>query len=380
MGPLAGLRIVEIVGIGPGPFAAMMLADMGADVLRIDRVDRARTGGPYARPELDVLNRGRPNAAVDLKRPEGVELLLRLLERSDALIEGFRPGVMERLGLGPEPCLERNPRLVYGRMTGWGQDGPLARSVGHDLNYLALSGTLSAIGRAGQPPVPPLNLVCDFGGGGMLLAYGITCALIERGRSGRGQVVDAAMLDGAAVLSASLHGMQQSGFQFERGTNLLDGGAPDYDVYETADGRFVSIASLEPQFHAALLEVLGLDAAEMPHPLDRSAWPATKARFARIFKTRTRDEWCRAFEGRDVCFAPVLELDEARDHEHNRAREVFVDVEGTRQPAPAPRFSRTPGRVRGPAVEAGHDTDDALADWGLDAAEIHSLRDEGVIA
>jgi alpha-methylacyl-CoA racemase len=372
--------VIEIVGIGPGPFAAMMLADMGADVLRIDRTDRARSGGPYARPELDILNRGRPNAAVDLKRPEGVELILRLLERSDALIEGFRPGVMERLGLSPEVCLGRNPRLVYGRMTGWGQDGPMARAAGHDLNYLALSGTLSCIGRPDEPPVPPLNLVCDFGGGGMLLAFGITCALMERERSGRGQVVDAAMLDGAAILSASLHGMQQSGFLFPRGTNLLDGGAPDYDVYETSDGRYVTIASLEPQFHANLLEVLGLADEGLPHPLDRSAWPETKRRFAEIFRTRTREEWCAAFDGVDVCFAPVLELDEARDHEHNRTRGVFVDVGETRQPAPAPRFSRTPGAVRGPAVAPGHDTDAALGEWGFDAAEIRTLRDEGVVA
>jgi alpha-methylacyl-CoA racemase len=379
MGPLEGLRIIEIVGIGPGPFAAMMLADMGAQVLRIDRTHRARSGGPYARPELDVLNRGRPNAAVDLKRAEGVELVLRLVERSDGLIEGFRPGVMERLGLGPDACLERNPRLVYGRMTGWGQDGPMAQRAGHDLNYLALSGTLSCIGRPGEPPVPPLNLVCDFGGGGLLMAFGITCALIECSRSGRGQVVDAAMLDGAAVLSAALHGMQQSGFQFERGTNLLDGGAPYYDVYETSDGRHVSIASLEPQFQAALFEVLGLEGEELPHPLDRSAWPALKERFAAIFRTRTRDDWCRAFEGRDACFAPVLELDEAREHEHARARHVFVDVGATRQPAPAPRFSRTPGAIRGPAVAPGHDTDSALADWGFDAAELHTLREDGII-
>ncbi len=380
MGPLHGVRIVEIVGLGPGPFAAMMLADMGAQVLRIDRTDRAATGGPYAKPELDIMNRGRPNAAVDLKRPEGVELVLRLLERSDGLVEGFRPGVMERLGLGPDVCLERNPRLVYGRMTGWGQDGPMARQVGHDINYLALSGTLSCIGRAGERPVPPINLVGDFGGGGMLLAFGMACALVERHASGRGQVVDAAMLDGVGVLSAALHGMQQSGFQFERGTNLLDGGAPYYDVYETKDGRYVSIGSLEPPFQAQLIEVLGLQDEALPHPLDRASWPALSERFAAIFRTRTRDEWCEAFEGREACFAPVLELDEARAHPHNVAREAYVKVGDTLQPAPAPRFSRTPGAVRSPAVGAGHDTDTALADWGLDDAEIHRLREDGVIA
>lgn len=379
MGPLDGVRIVEIVGLGPGPFAAMMLADMGAEVLRIDRIGRAAQGGSFAMPELDILNRGRPNAAVDLKRPEGVELVLRLLERSDGLIEGFRPGVMERLGLGPDVCHQRNPRLVYGRMTGWGQDGPMAQSAGHDLNYLALSGALSCIGRAGEPPVPPLNLVCDFGGGGMLLAFGMACAFVERNLSGRGQVVDAAMLDGAGVLSAALHGMQQSNFQFERGTNLLDGGAPYYDVYETADGKYVSIGSLEPQFYAALLEVLGLAGEELPHQLDRSSWPALKERFARIFESRTRDEWCEAFEGVDACFAPVLELDEARDHPHSRARQAFVELGDTHQPAPAPRFSRTPGAIRSPAVAAGHDTDPALAHWGIDDAEIHTLREDGVI-
>jgi len=380
MGPLSGVRVIEIVGIGPGPFAAMMLSDMGADVLRIDRADRVAGGGPYARPELDVMSRGRPNAGVDLKRPEGVELVLRLVERADALLEGFRPGVMERLGLSPDTCLARNSRLVYGRMTGWGQDGPLARQVGHDLNYLALSGTLSCIGRPDEPPVPPLNLVCDFGGGGMLLAFGVACALVERAASGRGQVVDAAMLDGAAVLSASLHGMQQSGFLFERGTNLLDGGAPYYDVYETADGRYVSIASLEPPFLAELLRCLGLDKEPMPHALDRSSWPALKQRFAAIFRTRTRDQWCEVFEGREACFAPVLDLEEAREHPHSRARGVFIDVDGTRQPAPAPRFSRTPGSVSGPAVAPGHDTDSALEDWGFDAAEIAALREDGVIA
>jgi len=297
------------------------------------------------------------------------------------LLEGFRPGVMERLGLGPKVCLARNPRLVYGRMTGWGQTGPWAQEVGHDLNYLALSGTLSTIGRAGQPPTVPQNLICDFGGGGLLLAFGVLAALWERQHSGRGQVVDAAMLDGAATLSAALHSMHQSGFwSRERGTNLLDGGAPYYDVYETKDGRWISIASLEPQFQAALRERLGLADEELPHPLDRSASPAWKERLAGIFRTRTRDEWCDHFAGHEVCFAPVLELDEAYTHPHNVARAVFEQHAGVRHPAPAPRFDRTPGRIAGPARRAGSDTDEALADWGIPAEEIAALRDQGAIA
>jgi alpha-methylacyl-CoA racemase len=379
-GPLEGIRIVEIAGIGPGPFCAMMLADQGAEVLRVDRAERAKLPR-LPGPNLDLLNRGRRSVAVDLKSPAGVEVVLRLVDRADALIEGFRPGVMERLGLGPDACLSRNPRLVYGRMTGWGQVGPLAKAAGHDLNYIALTGALHAIGRPDSPPPPPLNLVGDFGGGGLLLAYGITCALLERVRSGKGQVVDAAMVDGAAALMAIIYGAHASGWwRDERMANMLDGGAHFYDCYETKDGRYVSIGSIEPQFYAELLEKLGLAGEELPKQMDRSAWPAMKKRVAEIIRTRTREEWCRIMEGSDVCFAPVLSLGEAPDHPHLRARHTFVEVGGVRQPGPAPRFSRTPARIERPPAHAGEHTDAALADWGFPASELADLRVAGAIA
>ncbi|MHB1854398.1 MAG: CaiB/BaiF CoA transferase family protein, partial [Acidimicrobiales bacterium] len=339
-GPLAGVRVLEVAGIGPGPFAAMMLSDMGAEVIRVDRAQSVRGGDP-SHPPADIMNRGRRSIGLDLKHPDGVETLLRLVESADALIEGFRPGVAERLGIGPEECLERNPALVYGRMTGWGQEGPYAPMAGHDINYIALSGTLHSIGRAGGPPVPPLNLVGDFGGGGMLLAFGVACALVEAANSGQGQVVDAAMVDGAAVLATFIHGLTSMGlWQEERGTNLLDTGAHFYDVYETADGRYVSIGSIEPQFYAELLRLTGLDSdPEMAGQMDRSRWPVLKDRLAGVFKTKTRDEWCELMEGTDVCFAPVLAPSEAPDHPHNVARGTFVEVAGIRQPGPAPRFS-----------------------------------------
>ncbi|HZU71190.1 MAG TPA: CaiB/BaiF CoA-transferase family protein, partial [Acidimicrobiales bacterium] len=334
-GPLQGVRVVEVAGIGPGPFAAMMLADMGAEVIRVDRAQAVRGGDP-ARPPMDVLARGRRSIGVDLKNPDGVETVLRLVEGSQALIEGFRPGVAERLGIGPQECLARNPALVYGRMTGWGQDGPYASMAGHDINYIALAGTLHPIGRAGGPPVPPLNLVGDFGGGGMLLAFGVACGLLEAGRTGQGQVVDAAMVDGAAVLAAMFHGFTASGiWTEERGTNLLDTGAHFYDVYETADARFVSIGSIEPQFYAELLRLTGLEGEDLPHQMDRSQWAALKERLAAVFRTKTRDEWCSIMEGTDVCFAPVLSLSEAPAHPHNQARRTFVEVGGVVQPAPA---------------------------------------------
>jgi alpha-methylacyl-CoA racemase len=379
-GPLEGIRIVEIAGIGPGPFCAMMLADQGAEVLRVDRAERAKLPR-LPGPNLDLLNRGRRSIAVDLKSPAGVEVVLRLVDRADALIEGFRPGVMERLGLGPDACLVRNPRLVYGRMTGWGQEGPLAKAAGHDLNYIALTGALHAIGRPDSPPPPPLNLVGDFGGGGLLLAYGITCALLERARSGKGQVVDAAMVDGAAALMAIIYGAHASGWwRDERMANMLDGGAHFYDCYETKDGRYVSIGSIEPQFYAELLEKLGLAGEDLPKQMDRSAWPALKKRVAEIIRTRTREEWCRIMEGSDVCFAPVLSLAEAPDHPHLRARQTFVEVDGVRQPGPAPRFSRTPARIERPPAHAGEHTDAALADWGFPASELADLRVAGAIA
>ncbi len=389
MGPLSGVKILEIAALGPAPFATMMLADMGAEVLRVDRTDRAgllrfdRVGGDggESAPPLDFLARGRRSVALDLKRAEGVELLLKLVEAADVLIEGFRPGVMERLGVGPEACLARNPRIIFGRMTGWGQQGPLAHAAGHDINYIALAGALEPIGRAGEKPVPPLNLVGDFGGGGMFLAYGIACALFERAASGKGQVVDAAMVDGAAVLMTLFHAARQSGWwKPERGTNLLDGGAPFYDTYETADGRYISVGAIESKFYAELIERLGLAPEDLGDPMDRSRWSEQKQRFAELIKTRTRDEWCELLEGTDACFAPVLSIDEAAEHPHLEQRGTFVEVAGALQPAPAPRFSRTPCRISSPPPRAGQHTDEALADWGIAAGEIARLRASKVIA
>jgi alpha-methylacyl-CoA racemase len=372
--------VIEIAGIGPGPFCAMLLADLGAEVLRIDRADRVRTDHPAVGP-FDLTTRSRRSAAVDLKHPRGVETVLRLVECADALIEGFRPGVMERLGLGPDVCLARNPRLVYGRMTGWGQTGPLAQAAGHDINYIALAGALAHFGRAGQKPTPPLNLVGDFGGGGAFLAIGVLAALLERARSGRGQVVDAAMVDGAAVLMTMMWGLYQTGgFRLEPGTNLLDSGAHFYEVYETSDGKYISIGPIEPQFYAELLERLGLKREELPPQMDRGHWPELKARFEALFKTRTRDEWCRLLEGTDACFAPVLTMPEAAAHPHARARGAFVEVAGTLQPAPAPRFSRTPPAEPKAPARVGQHTDEALRDWGLGAELLAELREAKAIA
>ncbi|MDQ1445776.1 MAG: alpha-methylacyl-CoA racemase [Acidimicrobiaceae bacterium] len=384
-GPLEGVRVVEIAGIGPGPFAAMLLADLGADVLRIDRAqavgpDPAAAGAGAGRPHWDLLNRGRRSVGVDLKNPDGVDTVLRLVEKADVLIEGFRPGVAERLGIGPDECMARNPKLVYGRMTGWGQDGPYAQTAGHDINYLALAGALHPIGRRGEAPVPPLNLVGDFGGGGMLLAFGVVCALLEAGRSGQGQVVDAAMVDGAAVLTTMFHAFRAIGmWKDERGTNLLDTGAHFYDVYQCADGEYVSIGSIEPQFYAELRRLAGLDADEWDAQMDGSAWPDLKEKLAAVFAQRTRDEWCALMEHTDVCFAPVLSLAEAPQHPHNVARQTFVDVAGVVQPAPAPRFSRTPGAIERPPAQPGQHTDEALADWGIPAGEVAKLRETGAI-
>ena len=378
MGPLEGIRIVEVAGIGPGPFCAMMLSDMGADVLRVDRADRVRGGGGAS---FDLLNRGRRSIGVDLKNPAGVALVLDLVAAADGLVEGFRPGVMEKLGLGPDDCLARNPRLVYGRMTGWGQDGPYAKTAGHDINYIALAGALDPIGRAGEAPVPPLNLVGDFGGGGLMLAFGMACALVERQRSGKGQVVDAAMVDGAAILMTMFHGFRQGGFwKDERGTNMLDTGAWFYDVYECKDGKYVSIGSIEPQFCAQLLALTGMDAPDLPHQMDQARWPEMKRRLREVFLRKTRDEWCAIMEGTDVCFAPVLSMAEAPTHPHNRARETFVERDGFVQPAPAPRFSRTTPAIQGPPAVPGQHTDAALADWGVGADAIARLRSAGAIA
>jgi len=378
LGPLAGLRLIEIAGIGPAPYCAMVLADMGAEVVRVVRPGPASFGG--GSPAHDLLSRGRRSVCVDLKRPEGVDTILRMVECADGLFEGFRPGVMERLGLGPDDCLARNPALVYGRMTGFGQEGPLAQAAGHDLNYIALAGVLAHIGRAGQPPTPPLNLIGDFGGGGLLLAFGMVCALLERVRSGRGQVVDAAMVDGAAALMTIFHGAQQVGFwKDERGTNLLDGGAPFYDAYETADGHHVAIAAIEPQFYAELLAKLGLEGESLPDQNDPSGWPVLRERLTALFRTRTRDEWCALLEGSDACFAPVLTMTEARQHSHARARGAFVEVAGVPQPRPAPRFSRTDSEIQRPPAAGGAHTDEVLRDWGFGDSEVAALRDAKAI-
>jgi len=380
MGPLAGVRIIELAGIGPGPFCAMMLADMGADVIRVDRAGAVRGGDPGT-PPADVMNRGRRSIGVDLKSPGGVETVMRLVESADALMEGFRPGVTERLGLGPDDCLARNPALVYGRMTGWGQDGPYAHAAGHDINYISLAGALDSYGRRGQAPVPPINMVGDFGGGGMYLAFGMVCAILEARGSGQGQVVDAAMVDGAASLMSFIHGFRAMGvWNDERGTNMLDTGSHFYDVYETSDGRYVSIGSIEPQFYAELREKLDLTDPKWDQQMSRSAWPELKEELAAIFKTRTRDEWCDVMEHTDICFAPVLSLAEAPQHPHNVHRGTFIEYEGITQPRPAPRFSRTDSEIQRPPAHAGQHTDEVLSDYGFGVDEIASLRDSGAIA
>jgi alpha-methylacyl-CoA racemase len=379
LGPLHGVKVVEFAALGPGPFAAMMLADMGAEVLRVDRA--SAVAGAGAASYADPLNRNRLSAAIDLKNPDGLSLALKLVERADALIEGLRPGVMERLGLGPEVCLQRNPRLVYGRMTGWGQQGKLAGAPGHDIDYIALAGALHYFGRADQPPVPPLNLVGDFGGGGMLLAFGIVCALWEAARSGKGQVVDAAMVDGTALLMTLFCGLQAVGLQSdERGGNMLDGGAHFYQCYRTRDDRYVVVGALEPQFYRKLIELSGLSGKELPDQMDRSSWPAMKQRLAEVFRQKTRQQWCEIMEGSDACFAPVLTMHEAAEHPHMRERETYTVFEGLLQPAPAPRFSRTPGELRRPPPDPGQHTDQALEQWGISRDEIARLRGAGAVA
>ncbi len=364
MGPLKGMKIVEFGSIGPGPYCAQMLADMGADIIRLDR---AGTSGDKDRAKYQVLHRGRRSVTVDLKTPEGIETALKLVEKAEALIEGFRPGVMERLGLGPDVCLQRNPKLVYGRMTGWGQDGPLAQAAGHDINYIALSSALHAMGRPGENPVPPLNLVGDFGGGGMFLAFGIMCGVYEAQKSGQGQVVDAAMVDGAASLMNMFFGFRATGFWSDKkGTNLLDGGSHFYDTYETSDGKWISVGSIEPQFYALLLQLAGIDDPDFQQQMDSKKWPEFKSRITEVFKTKTRQEWCDIMEGTDVCFAPVLSFDEAIQHPHNVARNTFVEVDGVVQPGPAPRFSRTEPVIQGPPPFAGEHNDTALKDWGIE--------------
>jgi len=377
-GPLQGIRVIELAGLGPAPFGGMLLADLGAEVVRIDRTKGGAGIGletPY-----DVLARGRKFVRADLKHPRGKEVVLRLVDQADALIEGFRPGVLERLGLGPDVLLARNPRLVIGRMTGWGQDGPLAERAGHDINYIALAGALFSIGQKDGPPVVPLNLIGDFGGGGMLLAFGIVCALLEARVSGRGQVVDAAMVDGAALLTAGVHGMLAQGvFREKRGESILNGGAPFYGVYECADGEFVTIGALEPQFYDELVARLGLDAAVFADRHPRN-WAAQRSALAAVFKTRTRDEWCELLQNTDICFAPVLRMTEAPNHPHNRARGTFTEINGLVQPAPAPRFSRTQTVVNEAAAPPGTHTDEVLTRWGFSSSEIAELHREGAIA
>ena len=372
MGPLKGFRVIELAGIGPGPFCGMMLSDMGADVIRIDRI-----GGSGGR--RDVLGRNRRSVAVDLKHPQGIELVLKLVETADGLFEGFRPGVTERLGLGPDVCLARNEKLVYGRMTGWGQEGPIAHAAGHDINYIGLAGALHAIGEPGGKPVPPLNLIGDFGGGGMLLAYGLVCGMLEASRSGKGQVIDAAMVDGAASLMAMFFSMAGHGFKDQRGSNMLDGGAHFYNTYETKDGKYVCVGSIEPQFYAELVEKSGVDPNRFGPQMDHRQWGDFKAELTEVFKTRTRDEWCAIMEGTDICFAPVLSILEAPDHPHNRHRETFVDVDGVTQPAPSPRFSRTTAEISHAARVPGEDTHAVLAELGLGADEIAALEESRVV-
>jgi alpha-methylacyl-CoA racemase len=380
MGVLSGYRIIELAGIGPGPMCAMLLSDMGADVARIDRLADAGLG-ISAESKFNFLNRGRRSIALDLKQPEAIETLLKMVERADALIEGFRPGVTERLGLGPDVCLKRNPRLVYGRMTGWGQEGPLAHAAGHDINYIALSGALGSIGRRGEAPVPPLNLVGDFGGGALYLALGVVAGLLEAQKSGKGQVVDAAMVDGAASLMTAIYGIRAAGiWSDKRGDNILDTGAHFYDVYETKDGQYVSIGSIEAKFYEELLRLSGLKNEELPRQNDRAKWPAMKERVRALFKTKTRDEWCKIMEGSDICFAPVLSMDEAPEHPHNRHRGTFVESGGVRQPGPAPRFSRTPSKIQRPPARPGEHTEEALSDWGFSASDLAKLRECGAIA
>jgi len=380
MGPLQGVTVIEIASLGPGPFCGMLLADLGATVIRIERPSSGPGAAVFPVP-AGPLGRSRRSISIDLKRPEGAALVLDLVERADVLIEGFRPGVAERLGLGPADCLARHPGLVYGRVTGWGRSGPLAADAGHDIDYVALAGALHPIGRAGEPPTIPLNIIADFGGGGMLLAVGVLAALVEKDRTGEGQVVDTAMVDGSALQTVLVHGLLASGmWSDERGVNMLDGGAPFYDVYETSDGKYMAVGAIEPQFFARLVELLGLEAADVPNHLDRDRWDELRAILTAAFATRTRDEWADLFEGEDACATPVLSLAEAPRHPHNVERGTFVESGGVVQPAPAPRFSRTPLDPPVPPPVPGTHTDEVL-DWlGLTSAEIAGLREAGTVS
>lgn len=370
MGPLAGIKVVEMAAIGPVPFCSMMLSDMGAEVIRIDRKNQKGNGH-----RGNVLFRGRKSVAVDLKHPQGVETALSLIEQADVVVEGFRPGVMERLGIGPEVCMKRNPKLVFGRMTGWGQDGPLSQAAGHDINYISIAGALGAMGYNDRPPAPPLNLVGDFGGGAMYLITGILAALVERQNSGQGQIIDAAMTDGTASLLSTFYGlMAMDMWTTDRYANRLDGGAYYYGSYECKDGKYVSVGSLEPQFYALLLEKCEISDESFKEQLDQASWPIKREKLKEIFKSKTRTEWCDIMEGTDVCFAPILDLKEAPDHPHNKARNTYVDFEGVTQPAPAPRFSRTPGAIQAPSALVGEHTEEVLTGWGFSEDQINELK------
>ena len=375
MGPLTGIKVIEMAAIGPVPFCAMMLSDMGAEVIRIDRLSQKGSGS-----STNVLYRGRKSVAFDLKNSIALDSTLRLSDQADVILEGFRPGVMERLGLGPEVCLERNPKLIYGRMTGWGQSGPLSHAAGHDINYISIAGALGSMGYADRPPAPPLNLIGDFGGGAMYLLAGILAAIVERNSSGKGQVVDAAMTDGTASLLSPFYGLMAMGmWSTERYSNRLDGGAFYYGSYECSDGKYISLGSLEPQFYALLLEKCGITDETFKEQSDQEAWPIKREKMEALFKTKTQQEWCGILEGTDVCFAPVLNLKEAPDHPHNKTRQTFVKVQGVTQPAPAPRFSRTQGKIQSPAALTGENTEEVLSDWGFSDSEISNLKMNNMI-
>lgn len=376
-GPLSGIKVIEMAGKGPAPFCAMLLADFGADVLRIERPEPP--GREYA-DYIDPLLRGRRSVGVDLKRPGGAETVLDLVEKADALIEGFRPGVMERLGIGPDDCQARNPALVFGRVTGWGRNGPLAQASGHDLNYIAITGALHAIGQAGHPPPSPLALIGDFGGGGMFLALGVVAAILEARQSGRGQVVDATMVEGVSSLMTFVYGLKGAGWwRDQREANMLDGGAHFYSTYETKDGGYISLAPIEPQFHSELINLLEIDESELPARMDRTGWPLWKDKLRRIFKQKTREQWCELLEGTDVCFAPVLTMEEAPRHPQNMAQGTFTEYDGVLQPAPTPNFARTPAAIQRRPPKPGEHTAEALSDWGLNSDKIDQLLESGAI-
>lgn len=380
MGPLIGLKVIELAGLGPTPFCGMLLGDMGADVLRIDRLTAADLGVEFA-TEYDLRNRNKRSIAIDMKSPEGIAVLMELISQADILLEGFRPGVAERLGVGPEDCWQRNPRLVYGRATGWGQTGPMAQVAGHDINYIALTGALACIGPADGAPVPPLNLLGDYGGGGMYLAFGLICAVHEAKTSGKGQVVDAAMIDGVSSLMTVFHAFQQTGqLEPRRGANLLDGGAPYYGCYQTRDGKYVAVGAIEARFYSILLEHLDIDPQSLPDREDRTQWPALRSRLEAVFVTRTRDEWAKLFEHTDACVSPVLTLEEVQFHPHNQARSLLAEVEGVRQPQPAPRLSRTPGQIVRGAPRRGEHTLEILSEWGIDSTLTRNALESRAVA